>query len=84
MLDRPPRKPPPSRAGRRLEQHRERARRHRERLKAGRMVVPVEVGGAELTWLISCRWLTAAEADQGDARIIGQAIARGLEASAKG
>jgi hypothetical protein len=56
----------------------------RARLKEGRMVVPVELGAAELTWLVSVRWLTPAEADQGDARGIGQAIAAGLAASAKG
>jgi hypothetical protein len=47
-------------------------------------VVGVELGEAELDWLVKIRWLTAAEADAGDARVIGQAIAAGLAASAKG
>jgi hypothetical protein len=85
MLERPPRgkPPPPSEAGRRLEQHRTRARRHRERLKAGRMVVPVEVDGQLMDWMVRVRWLSEAEASEGDARKIGEAIARGLAASAK-
>jgi hypothetical protein len=58
-------------------------RKHRQRVKAGRMVVPVEVDGQVLSWLIRIHRLTEAEADQGDARLIGQAIAAGLAASAK-
>ena len=48
------------------------------------MVVAVELDGQVMDYLVSVHWLTAAEADAGDARVIGQAIARGLEASAKG
>jgi hypothetical protein len=66
--------------------HREEMRRHRARARAGKMVVPVELGRAELDWLASpgVRWITPGEADQGDARVIGAAIARGLRISAGG
>jgi hypothetical protein len=70
--------------GKREALRRERHRRHRERIKAGRIIVPVELGAVELDWLISVHWLTPAEADAGDARIIGAAIAAGLAASARG
>jgi hypothetical protein len=78
MLERPA-----SRAARRQALRRARHRRHRERVKQGKMVALVELGGPELDWLISVHWITPAEADQGDARVIGQAIAAGLVASAK-
>jgi len=48
-------------------------------------VVPVELGAQEHDWLVRIDPLvTAAEVDQGDARIIGQAVAAGLAASFKG
>lgn len=87
MLKRPTRRKspaPPSRAGRRLEQHRERARRHRQRVKAHRFAVTVELGERELTWLVGCRWISAQEADTGDRKAIGAGIAAGIAASAKG
>jgi hypothetical protein len=85
MLERPPsRTSTLARATRRRELKRERHRRHRQRVKTGRMVALVELGGAELDWLVSVRWITAEEADKGDARVIGAAIAAGLAASAKG
>jgi hypothetical protein len=83
MLERPPRKPPAP-ATRRAALRRARDRRHRERIKAGRIVVAVELGAEELDWLCRIHWLTAAEADAGDGRVIGEAIARGLAASARG
>ena len=46
------------------------------------IVVPVESSADR--WLVSVRWLTAAEASTGDARAIGQAIAAGLASSARG
>ena len=58
--------------------------RARERIKAGRIVVAVELGAAGLDWLVRIHWVTALEADQGDGRVIGEAIARGLAASARG
>jgi hypothetical protein len=64
--------------------HALRNRAHRQRVKAGRIVVPVEIGLGELEWLVSVRWITPAEADAGDARTIGAAIAAGLAASVKG
>jgi hypothetical protein len=69
-----------SRAPRRRERH----ARYRQRVKAGRMVALVELGRDELDWLVSVRWLTPQEADAGDARIIGERIAAGIAASAKG
>jgi hypothetical protein len=48
------------------------------------MVALVELGADELNWLISVHWITPQEADAGDARVIGAAIAAGLAASAKG
>jgi hypothetical protein len=47
-------------------------------------VVHVELGDQELDWLVRCCWLTEAEANAGDSRIIGERIAAGLAASAKG
>jgi hypothetical protein len=66
--------------------HRARARRHRERVKQGRIVVRVELGPAELNWLASdrVRWITEAEANSSDAAAIGAGIARGLRVSARG
>jgi hypothetical protein len=94
VLERPPRTPPStrpatdplprSRAARRRELARARDRRHRERVKAGKIVVAVELGAQELDYLVSVHWITPQEADRGDSRVIGAAIARGLEASAKG
>jgi hypothetical protein len=79
MLERPQ----PS-STRRAQLRRLRDARHRERVKQGKVMAPVEVDGQVVSWLIRIRWLTEAEADQGDARIIGQAISSGLAASAKG
>ena len=73
-----------SRTARRLALRRERDRRHRERVKQGRMVALVELDGTALDWLVRIHWLTEPEANQGDARIIGEAIARGLKVSAGG
>ena len=85
MLDRPTRRESPAPpSSRRADLRRERSRRHRQRIKQGKMVVAVELDGQVMDYLVSVHWLTAAEADAGDARVIGQAIARGLEASAKG
>jgi hypothetical protein len=63
-----------------------RNRRHRARARAGKIVVPVELGREELDWLASpgVRWITPQEADAGEARVIGEAIARGLRVSAGG
>jgi hypothetical protein len=85
MLERPPRKPPaPPPSIRRAELRRERHRRHRARLKRGEVVVPVTIGPTELDWLIRIRWVSEGEADAGDGRVIGEAITRGLAASARG
>jgi hypothetical protein len=65
---------------RRAELRRLRDRRLRARRKAGKVVVPVELGGDELGFLIQTRWL--AERDAGDARAIGEAIGRMLADSA--
>lgn len=75
---------PGSRAARRRELRAARDKRHRDRVKAGKIVVGVELGGEELSWLISVRWITPGEADQGDGRAIGAAIAAGLARSARG
>jgi hypothetical protein len=53
-------------------------------LRQGLAVIPVEVSADVLDWLVRIHWLTEAEASTGDARLIGQAIAAGLAASAKG
>jgi hypothetical protein len=84
MLERPPKGNPPPPSTRRAELRRERDRRHRERIKAGRIVVLVELSGVELDWLVRIHWLTETEANQGNSRLIGAAIAAGLAASAKG
>jgi hypothetical protein len=94
MLERPgkPPKPAPPSSRRELRRARDRRRelkrerdvRHRERVKAGKIVVNVELGAQELDWLIQIHWLTPQEADRGDARAIGERIAAGLAASAKG
>jgi hypothetical protein len=68
----------------RQEARRARDRRHKERVKAGRICVVVELGHAELDWLVRIGWVTRDEADQGDSHIVGEAIARGLAVSAKG
>jgi hypothetical protein len=81
--DRPKSRPMSARA-RRRELKRERDRAYRRRIKRGEVVVPVTIGPDELTWLIRVRWLMPDEADAGDPRIIGERIAAGLAASAKG
>ena len=57
---------------------------YHETAVTGAMDALVELGAVELDWLIKIRWVTAAEADQGDSRAIGEAISRGLAASARG
>jgi hypothetical protein len=47
-------------------------------------VVPVELDGRALNWLLSVNWVTPVEADQGDARAIGAAVTAGIAASARG
>lgn len=74
MLDRPDH-------NRRAEQRRLRDRRHRERLKAHKRVALVEFDGAILDLLLRTGW--AREAELGDARAVGEAIARLLIASAE-
>ena len=65
---------------RRAEFRRLRDQRLRDRRKAGRIVVPVEIDGEVLTLLIRTRWLL--ERDSTDARAIGEAIGAALAASA--
>ena len=79
MLERPS----PGRSTRAESLRRLRDARYRQRLKAGPVVVPVTIGPSSSTGWFGFDWLTAAEADQGDARVIGQAIAAGLASSAK-
>ena len=81
MLERPPPKPPPRS---RQDLRRQRDRAYRQRVKEGRKIVPVEVSPEVEDWLIRIRWLTETEADAGNARTIGERIAAGLAASAKG
>jgi hypothetical protein len=74
----------PSRATRRRELKRERDRRHRERIRAHRFTVTIELGERELDWLISIHWITAQEADSGNRKAIGIGVTAGIAASAKG
>lgn len=64
MLERPPS---------RREARRERKRRYERRQRAGRIVVPVELGEAIITGLVANEWLL--EKDATDARRVGAAIA---------
>jgi hypothetical protein len=85
MLQRPSKPPrPESRKARRKRLRAERKRRHRERLKRCEIIAPVTIGPVELSWFVRIGWLTSAEADQGDGRLIGRAISSGLAASANG
>ena len=74
------RAPAPSRADLR----RERDRRHRERIRAHRFAVTVELGERELDWLRSVNWISAQEADTGDRKAIGAGLTAGIATSAKG
>jgi hypothetical protein len=73
VLDRPP-------IGRRVAMRRARHKRHRERLRASRIVVAVEIDAPVLDLLIRLRWLT--ESDAHDRGRVGEAIARMLRDSA--
>jgi hypothetical protein len=59
----------------------ERSRRYRARVRACRIIVPVEIGHETLDLLIATRWLR--ETDAADARRIGEAISAMLAASAR-
>ena len=60
------------------------SRRHRARLKLGKIMVNVEIDAAVLDWLVrDAHWLSEGDADVGDRALIGQAISCGLAASAK-
>jgi hypothetical protein len=65
MLNRPPRAD-------RHQARRERRRRYERRQRAGRIVVPVELGETVIAGLIAIGWLR--EGDSTDARRIGAAI----------
>jgi hypothetical protein len=85
MLDRPPGQPKPEpREAQRQRLRRQRDARHRQRVRSGRIVVPVELDGRALNWLLSVNCVTPIEADQGDARAIGAAVTAGIAASARG
>jgi hypothetical protein len=55
---------------------------YRRRLRDGCMVVPIEIDGELIDWLIAVRWLEPAKAD--DRREIGAAIRRMLADAARG
>jgi hypothetical protein len=76
--------PPASRATRRQALRKARHARYRARVRDGKLVALVELGREELDYLIAVHWLTEAEASAGDARVIGERIAAGIAASAKG
>jgi hypothetical protein len=59
-----------------------RDRRHRQRLKSGVRVAPVEYDGTVLNFLIATHWL--AELDADDTRKVGVAIAAMLADTARG
>lgn len=78
------RRTPDPRTIRRREKHRVVLRVYRQRVKACRIVVYVEVDGDVLNWLVDApHWLTAEQADAGDREIIGSAISAGLRHSAR-
>jgi hypothetical protein len=81
MLDRD-RPPPATRT--KAQARRERDRRYRQRVRSGLIVVPVELDGRALNWLLSVNCVMPVEADQGDARAIGAAVTAGIAASARG
>lgn len=79
MLERPHiryRKRQPSSASKQA-----RDRRYRHRLRAGKIIAPVEVDAAIVDLLIKLEWLR--EADAGSSRAIADAIGRMLAASAR-
>jgi hypothetical protein len=56
---------------------------HRQRLRAGVIVLPVPVNGMVLAWLVSrAHWISAQAADAGDRQVLGQLVADGLSLSA--
>jgi hypothetical protein len=84
MLECPPKAKLRRARDRRRELKRERHRRHRERVRAHRFTVTIELGEREIDWLVSVRWISPQEADSGDRKAIGERIAAGLAASARG
>jgi hypothetical protein len=84
VLERPTRrKSPAPPATKREDLRRARDRRHRERIRAHRFTVTIELGEAELNWLTEIRWITPQEADGGDRTAIGAGVTAGIAASAK-
>jgi hypothetical protein len=72
MLHRPPAKPKPVAARKAARAARD--RRHRQRVREGLMTAVIEIGGAELDWLIRMRYLDPRDVDGRDPRQIRAAV----------